>query len=169
MIQITLGKKKSVDPDTDPLQRSQIGWEEGLTDERLFATARGTWVMGTKADQERYAVISGDGRIRGAIEIDEIEPTNDGRRAFIGRLLQPGDPVYDHYIDKPAPNGKQQNPITYFPSSLDQRVCACKCGAPLTRGDFLPGHDQRAIHERIAKVGTVKDFIAWFDETWPAG
>jgi hypothetical protein len=34
------------------------------------------------------------------------------------------------------------------------------------RDDFLPGHDQRAIHERIAKVGTVKDFITWFDDSW---
>jgi len=46
---------------------------------------------------------------------------------------------------------------------LDNRVCACHCGTPINRGDFLPGHDQRAIHERIAKVGTV---ITWFDETW---
>ncbi|SRR6266851_173369 len=29
------------------------------------------------------------------------------------------------------------------------------------------GHDQRAIHERIAKVGTVKDFITWLDDAWP--
>jgi hypothetical protein len=35
-----------------------------------------------------------------------------------------------------------------------------------TARDFLPGHDQRAIHERIAKVGAVKDLITWFDDTW---
>jgi hypothetical protein len=32
--------------------------------------------------------------------------------------------------------------------------------------DFMPGHDQRAIHERIAKIGSVKDFLAWFDATY---
>ncbi|MGH3181481.1 MAG: hypothetical protein ACRDOH_32475 [Streptosporangiaceae bacterium] len=41
------------------------------------------------------------------------------------------------------------------------------CGTPINRGDFLPGHDQRAIHERIARVGTVKDLITWSDDTWP--
>lgn len=72
----------------------------------------------------------------------------------------------DHYVGKPAPNGAQQNPITYFKSPLGNRECNCGCGKPINRGDFLPGHDQRAIHERIARVGTVLDFIAWFDQTW---
>ena len=31
-------------------------------------------------------------------------------------------------------------------------------------GRFLPGHDQRAIHERIAKISFVADFLDWFDE-----
>ncbi|WP_157254850.1 hypothetical protein [Nonomuraea typhae] len=165
MIQITLGKKKLVDPGDDRLGRSQVGWEEGLSGDQLYVTARGAWVMGKKADHERYALISGAGVIRGGIEIDGIEPAGE-RRAFVGRLLQPGHPVYDHYVGQEAPNGSPQNPITYFPTSLDERVCACRCGTPITRGDFLPGHDQRAIHERIAKVGTVKDFLAWFDDTW---
>jgi len=77
--------------------------------------------------------------------------------------VQPGDPVDDLCIGKSAPSGNPQNPITYFESPLDNRVCACRCGTPVNRGDFLPGHDQRAIHERIAKVGTV---ITWFDDTW---
>ncbi len=50
--------------------------------------------------------------------------------------------------------------------TFGNRVCGCSCGTPINRGDFLPGHDQRAIHERIAKVGTVKDFITWFDNAW---
>lgn len=28
------------------------------------------------------------------------------------------------------------------------------------------GHDQRAIHDRIAKIGSVADFLEWFDATW---
>jgi hypothetical protein len=44
--------------------------------------------------------------------------------------------------------------------------CACGCGAVAVRGDFAPGHDQRAIHDRIRKVGTVREFIEWFDRTW---
>ncbi|MGW2257835.1 hypothetical protein ACWCXE_08205 [Streptomyces sp. NPDC001780] len=46
--------------------------------------------------------------------------------------------------------------------------CNCGCGKPIERGDFLPGHGRRAIHERIARVGTVMDFITWFDQTWKA-
>jgi hypothetical protein len=165
MIQITLGKKKLVDPSTDPLNRSQIGWDETLTEQQLYDIARGTWATGRRAEQEQYAVVSGAGTIRQAIEIHNI--IDDGvRRTFEGHVLQPGDPVYDRYVGKPAPNGNQQNPITYFDSPIDHRTCACSCGTPINRGDFLPGHDQRAIHERIAKVGTVKDFITWFDDTW---
>ncbi|MCC5037041.1 hypothetical protein DMH02_028680 [Streptomyces sp. WAC 00631] len=35
MIQITLGRKKDIDPHIDPLQRSQIGWSDGLSDRQL--------------------------------------------------------------------------------------------------------------------------------------
>jgi hypothetical protein len=122
--------------------------------------------MGKKAEHERYAIVSGVGTAQQAIEIRQVVDVNGGRRAFVGSVLQPGDPVHDLYIGKPAPNGNQQNPITYFESPLGNRVCARHCGTPINRGDFLPGHDQRAIHERIAKVGTVKDFITWFDDTW---
>jgi hypothetical protein len=167
MIQITLGRKRLVDPATDPFQRTQIGWEDGLSEQQLHDIARGVWAMGKRAWQERYAVVSGAGIARQAIEIRKVIDTGDGRHAFVGRILQPGDPVYDLYVGKPAPNGPQQNPITYFDSPLERRTCACNCGTPISRGDFLPGHDQRAIHERIAQVGTVRDFITWFDSTWP--
>lgn len=65
-----------------------------------------------------------------------------------------------------APNRAQQNPITCFDSLLGNRECSCGYGKPISRGDFLPSHDQRTIHERIARIGTVKDSIAWFDQTW---
>jgi hypothetical protein len=170
MIQITLGKKKEVSPTRDPFGRPQIGWTDGLSDQQLQEIARGTWVMpGERVERERFAVVSGGGIIRQAIEIDRVVDAPDGRRAFEGRILGPGHPVHDHYVGQPAPNGPQQNPITYFNSTLDNRECSCGCGKPINRGDFLPGHDQRAIHERIARVGTVKDFITWFDQTWGQG
>jgi hypothetical protein len=32
---------------------------------------------------------------------------------------------------------------------------------------FVPGHDQKAIHERIAQQwGNTVGFIEWFDETY---
>jgi hypothetical protein len=34
---------------------------------------------------------------------------------------------------------------------------------------FLPGHDQRAVHERIARQwGGTLGFMDWFDATYPA-
>ncbi|MFF1649872.1 hypothetical protein [Streptomyces sp. NPDC058240] len=167
MIQITLGKKQLRDPNGDPLGRSQIGWTDGLSGRQLFEIARGVWVMpGDRVERERFAVVSGGGIIRQAIEIDRVVDVPGGRRAFEGRFLGPGHPVHDLYVGQPAPKGSQQNPITYFNSPLDDRECNCGCGKPISRGDFLPGHDQRAIHERIARVGTVMDFITWFDQTW---
>ncbi|MET8732472.1 hypothetical protein ABZV81_35680 [Streptomyces parvus] len=167
MIQITLGKNKDVDPKSDPLRRAQIGWSDGLSDRQLYEIARGVWVMpGSRVERERFAVVNGGGIIRQVMEIHRVVDVAGGRRAFEGRVLGPGHPVFDRYVGRPAPNGAQQNPITYFKSPLDNRKCNCGCGKPIERGAFLPGHDQRAIHERIARVGTVMDFIAWFDETW---
>jgi hypothetical protein len=62
--------------------------------------------------------------------------------------------------------GPVRNPITYFESEYAARVCGCGCGAEVTLGYFLPGHDQKALHDRVAKIGTVHDFILWFDEIY---
>jgi hypothetical protein len=121
MIQITLGKKKVVDPGTDSLGRSRVGWDKDLSEQQLYSIARGGWVMGKRAEQERYAVVSAGGIIQQAIEIERIDDAGGGRRAFEGQVLQPGHPVHDHYVDRSAPNGTQQNPITYFESPFDIR------------------------------------------------
>ena len=41
-------------------------------------------------------------------------------------------------------------------------------GETTTTGWFVPGHDQKALHERVARIGTVYEFIQWFDRTHPA-
>ena len=33
-------------------------------------------------------------------------------------------------------------------------------------GNLLPGHDQRAVPDRIAKLGGVPEFINWLDNTY---
>ena len=81
-----------------------------------------------------------------------------------GPILGPAHPVYDHFAGQPAPT-KGRNPVGYFKSEFDLRPCLCRCGG-ISYNNFLPGHDQRAIHERIGKIGTVKDFLTWFDEHW---
>jgi hypothetical protein len=150
---------------------------DAMSDEEMFEAGRGNWVLGDQADRERYAVIgtgAKDGRpgvVRVAVEIDSIVNSDERRknstkfrRRIEGKMLEPGHPVYDEWVGEEMPSF--QNPINYQPTKHDQRDCWCGCGEVVMQGMFLPGHDQRAIHERIAKIGTVADFIRWFDDTY---
>jgi hypothetical protein len=172
MIHITLGHREEEAPG-DPLGRPYHGWSGDMTEEECYQYNRGRWVLGERADSERYALFSardaaGTKRVRAAIEITGIEDTGEGRRAMRGHVLKPGHPVHDQYVGGPALVDPARNPVSYVESPLDdQGFCACGCGEPTARGrDFLPGHDQRAIHERIAKVGGVREFLDWFDASW---
>jgi hypothetical protein len=163
MIQITLGDMKPVKPWEDPLGRAYVGWAPEMTEEQLYEANRGCWVLGARADREQFALINAKSIIRQAIEIERIVPAGN-RRAIEGKILTAGHPVYDAYVGRPSPVGPVRNPITYFESEYAARVCGCGCGAEVTLGHFLSGHDQKALHDRVAKIGTVHDFILWFDE-----
>jgi hypothetical protein len=104
--------------------------------------------------------------VRQAIEIDRLGVVAGGRRAIEGRYLEAGHPVYDAYVGKPQPIEPARNPVTYFESAHAARTCGCGCEAPVTLGWFLAGHDQKALHDRVAKIGTVHQFIQWFDRTY---
>jgi len=84
-------------------------------------------------------------------------------------VLEPGDPVHHALIDQASLDGFR-NPVTYVADHpLDRpRTCACDCGGVVTGArQFLPGHDQRAIHDRIAaQWGNTVGFIRWFDTTY---
>lgn len=166
MLHITLSSIQHKDPEKDELGRSWVGYSEDKSIEELYEQNRGCWVLGARADRERYALFSYRGIVKFAIAIDGIEPTPT-RRALVGTILELGDPVYDQYVDKESPVSRVRNPITYFDASADRRECACGCGQPVARGYFVPGHDQRAIHERVARVGSVVDFLHWFDAHYP--
>lgn len=171
MIQVSLGVERAVDSASDPLGRARVGWAEGMSESELYNVARGTWVLShARAVKEKFLLVSGDGIVRQAIEIGSVAKAADGRLVFDGRVLGSGHPVFDAFVGKPAPNGAQQNPITYFDSALEHTGCACDCGELVSPPrEFITGHDQRAIHERITKVGTVRQFLDWFDETWAHG
>ncbi|MGW1878750.1 hypothetical protein [Streptomyces sp. NPDC001975] len=104
-----------------------------------------------------------------AVEIDRISAAApDGRRTVHGTILKPGNPVYDKYVGNESPVDKSQNPVQYFNSPFDRSDCACGSGKEVPSGrDFLLGHDQRAIHDRVKLVGGVLPFMDWFDTTWP--
>lgn len=170
MLHITLGKRQDA-PDKDVLGRTFFGFDESVTDSELYEANRGCWVLGARADQEQYALLSFEGTVRQAIEIEHIDevPERHPRRALVGSVLRKGHPVYDKYVHQPSPVSGVRNPITYFDEEADTRTCACGCGAVLSTRDFLPGHDQRALHDRVARVGSVKQFLRWFDATYKDG
>ncbi|MGW1466406.1 hypothetical protein ACWCPT_18910 [Streptomyces sp. NPDC002308] len=169
MIHITLGALRYVDPQEDQLGRDHVGWDPNMGDEALFRANRGCWVLGERADREQYALLSAQGTVRQAIEIERLAAVSGGRRAIEGHVLEAGHPVYDAYVGKPQPVEPVRNPVTYFESPYAARTCACGCGEPVALGWFLSGHDQKALHERVARIGTVHQFIAWFDRTYTEG
>ncbi|MFJ5785480.1 hypothetical protein [Streptomyces hydrogenans] len=137
-----------------------------MSDEALFRANRGCWVLGERAEKEQYALLSANGEVRMAIEIDKLVPVAGGRKAIQGQFLKKGDAVYDAYVTKKTPVESGRNPITYFDSPHDTRLCGCGCGEAVAGGWFLSGHDQKALHARVAKVGTVREFLDWFDSTY---
>jgi hypothetical protein len=162
MLVVTIGPERALD-EPDELGRVRTGYREGMSDRALYEAARGSWVLGDKADNELFALVAHGGLVRMAIEIDRLVETTPGRRAIEGRILHSGDVVYDQYLGKPVPVESHGNPVRYFDSPVGTRPCRCGCGTPLTVSKFVSGHDAIALHQRIKQIGTTADFIAWFD------
>jgi hypothetical protein len=105
-----------------------------------------------------------------AIEINEWRQQGN-RRAFAGRILQPGNPVHDRFVGQPDPaESTSRNPVAYLTDPVDQAICRCGCGETIGRGEWVMGHDQRAIHQRIRADfgGSVSRFIDWYDANGPS-
>ncbi len=72
-----------------------------MSDDELYEAGRGSWVLGERADREHYALITFDGVVRMAIEIDRLvttdvrdpSDTRDHRRAIEGLYDLEGLPV----------------------------------------------------------------------------
>lgn len=172
MIHITLAPERFLDdPSTDPLGRDRVGFSEKMSQNALYDANHGTWVLGPRAHKEQYALVTFKGIVRQAIEIDSIEKvtvressdTRDDRSVIHGKVLEKGHPVYDTYVNKTSPVQGVRNPVTYFDAPVDGRPCRCRCGGTVSGKDFLPGHDQTALHDRVKQIGTVAEFLDWFD------
>lgn len=174
MLHITVAAQHEVDPEQDELGRRLCGYSDSMTEREVYEAARAAWVLGERADREHYALVTHAGVVRMAIKIHCLttvtfrasSDTRDHRRAIEGEVLRAGDPVYDTYVGKPSPVGKVRNPITYFDSQVGHVPCRCGCGKPVALGDFIAGHDQTALHERVKQIGTVAEFLDWFDRPW---
>ncbi|MEU3455303.1 hypothetical protein ABZ671_17155 [Micromonospora sp. NPDC006766] len=128
-----------------------------MTEDEAWTSGRGVWkVNAERARRQRFLLVVGEGVVRAVAEITGItaHTTPSGERtAFEGQVLPAGHPMRDRYLDQPDPvtNGSQ-NPVGYcdLDGELDllARPCACECGGMSDR-DFLPGHDVRAIQQRV--------------------
>jgi hypothetical protein len=56
-----------------------------------------------------------------------------------------------------------RNPVTYFDSTVGGWLCGCGCGEEIFAGEFVRGHEQTALHQRVAQIGTIPEFLRWFD------
>lgn len=169
MLHIKLHDRRAIDSD-EPMGRAWVGYDKNLPDEELFNQNRGRWVLGPRADREDYVLFSytGDHTVKFVAEIDGFKPIGK-KRAVVGRVLDPDHPVARKWVGAPAPDNFR-NPVTYVHEpGGGPSTCACGCGetVPANRA-FAPGHDQKAIHARIAKQwGGTLGFIDWFDATFP--
>lgn len=165
----------ALDRAVDPMSRSWVGWSPELTDQEVYEQNRGVWHLGRRAELERYATFSFEGIVRLVVAIDHIETIpakvagEKDRRAIVGTVLREGDPIRDSMVSRPVDS--HRNPVTYIPDPAGARTCGCGCGAVVAGSRaFLPGHDQRAVHDRITRQwGSTVSFIAWFDENFPDG
>lgn len=171
MIHITLSAERRLDdPSSDALGRDRVGYAETMSSLALYDANHGTWVLGPKADTERFALFTFKGVVRQAVEIDRLEKVDTGgghqhgRSIIHGRILEAGSPVYDQYVGKTSPVQGVRNPVTYFNENVAS-PCLCRCGGSVAsaRPGFLPGHDQTALHDRVRQIGTVAEFLIWFD------
>lgn len=181
MLHITVGPKKAADPD-DGLGRSHVGYSPDMSPEEAYEHNHGEWVIGSRGrdGRERYALFSFNGKVVQAVEIEGMRATRlfpddskrDNKYTIDGPILKKGHPVFDKYVGEDQPVTPGRNPVRYFDDPefdvAGGKLCRCGCGETTTAGDFVPGHDHRAIHERIARIGTVAEFLDWMDVVRPA-
>jgi hypothetical protein len=173
-INFKLSDRREIKAATDPMGRSWVGWDPSASPEVNFEQNRGRWLIGRRGDSERFATFSVDGRIvlvaetSGIEDSPDLRPDHADKRAIVGRLLTPADAAYASFIGREVDS--HRNPVTYIADDPGEHIrrCACGCGEPTAgRAHFLPGHDQKAIHERIARQwGDTVGFITWFDATY---
>lgn len=164
MLHITLGPERPVDPQVDDLGRDRVGFSPTMSPLALYDANHGCWKLGPRASKQEYMLVSFEGIVRQAVEIEAIEPVARGGRSVVhGTILGAGHHVYDKYVGKVSPVQGMRNPITYFDDEADGRPCRCRCGGLVAGRDFLPGHDQTALHDRVRQIGTVAEFLDWFD------
>ncbi len=154
----------------DPLGRPFVGWFPKQSEAELWEGNRGLWKINrARLRHERFAlivyndVVVAVGEITGWVD-------HDDRVELLGPVLTTGHPVHDAWIGRPDPAANNsRNPVSYIELPQErtfvERPCRCGCGE-LTSTDFLPGHDVRAMQDRVRGLfgGSPLAFIEWIDE-----
>lgn len=172
MLRIKLGTRRYVgdtEGEDEFLPRQHCGWDPTMTEQEVYDAARGWWRLNHRAEQERYAVVVAGDAVVMAIEIDSWRTQGD-RRAFAGRILPFDNAVHQKFVGQPDPaNSTSRFPVLYLADELDNATCRCGCGGTVSRGEWVQGHDQRAIHQRIRDDfdGSIGAFIDWYDANGP--
>ena len=169
MLHITLTTKTLANDPADPLRRTFYGWGQQDSIEENWGNNRGYWVLGARAHRESYVLFSHNGRheVVMAARIDNIidAPGKPGRKIIEGEPLPKDHPVHQAYVGQPTPDSARvRNPVTYFDSTVGGWLCGCGCGEEIFAGEFVRGHEQTALHQRVAaQIGTIPEFLRWFD------
>jgi hypothetical protein len=168
MLHITLTTRTPQNDPADPLRRTSYGWGQQDTIEENWQRNRGYWALGARAHREPYVLFSHNERheVVMAARIDKIidAPGRPGRKIIEGEPLPEDHPVYRAYVGKETPpSARVRNPVTYFDSTVGGRPCGCGCGEEIFVGEFVRGHEQTALHQRVAQIGTIPEFLRWFD------
>jgi hypothetical protein len=168
MLHITLTPKQSANDPTDPLGRTFYGWGQHDTTEENWRNNRGYWALGARAHRESYVLFSYNQshEVVMAAKIGKIidAPGKPGRKIIEGELLPNDHAVYQAYVGQATPDSARvRNPVTYFESTVGGWPCGCGCGEEIFAGEFVRGHEQTALHQRVAQIGTIAQFLRWFD------
>ena len=154
MLHITLTTKTLANDPADPLRRTFYGWGQQDSIEENWGNNRGYWVLGARAHRESYVLFSHNGRheVVMAARIDNIidAPGKPGRKIIEGEPLPKDHPVHQAYVGQPTPDSARvRNPVTYFDSTVGGWLCGCGCGEEIFAGEFVRGHEQTALHQRV--------------------
>ncbi|WP_226355100.1 hypothetical protein [Pseudonocardia sp. ICBG601] len=168
MIHITMRKTSLTNDPTDPLRREYSGWDEAATIKENWEMNRGYYSIGERGDRQQYVAFSYGGEVVMVGRIRRLVPAEGkpGKRIIEGAPLGPGEPIWDTFVGKPTPDKAVgvRNPITYVEEGQAfGRPCRCGCGEVVFESDFVRGHDQTALHQRVARIGTIREFLDWFD------
>jgi hypothetical protein len=168
VLHITLTTKTLQNDPADPLRRTFYGWGQQDPIEENWQNNRGYWALGARAHRESYVLFSHNEphEVVMAAGIDKIidAPGKPGRKIIEGEPLPEDHAVYQAYVGRPTPpSARVRNPVTYFDSTVGGWPCGCGCGEEIFAGEFVRGHEQTALHQRVAQIGTIPEFLRWFD------